>query len=145
MPNHEIPLHVVSVTGIVVRDDGMILATRREDDGSWVPPGGILEWGEGFEEGVIREVLEETGVTVSPIRVTGIYKNLDRFTISIAFLCSVRSYGEHSSDETADMGWFTVYDSQAMMPPIRAIRVTDALRNGGLVVRSYRNTQADFD
>jgi len=39
----EMPRHPVSVTGIVVRGDGRILAIQRKDDGRWVPPGGVLE------------------------------------------------------------------------------------------------------
>jgi hypothetical protein len=33
--------------------------------GTWAPPGGHLTQGEDFEEGAIREVREETGVTVT--------------------------------------------------------------------------------
>ena len=56
--------HSVSVAGIVVREDGRILAIQRRDTGQWQPPGGILELDETFEGGVCREVAEETGVTV---------------------------------------------------------------------------------
>ena len=36
----DLPRHSVSVTGIVFRDDGRVLAIQRRDDGRWVPPGG---------------------------------------------------------------------------------------------------------
>ena len=39
----DLPRHSVSVTGIVLRDDGRVLAIKRHDDGRWVPPGGVLE------------------------------------------------------------------------------------------------------
>lgn len=35
----------------------------------------MLELGEQFEEGVRREVAEETGMTVDVDRLTGVYKN----------------------------------------------------------------------
>jgi 8-oxo-dGTP pyrophosphatase MutT (NUDIX family) len=59
--------HSVSVAGIVVNDEGKILVIRRRDNGHWEPPGGILELDETFEEGVRREVHEETqgGVKVA--------------------------------------------------------------------------------
>ncbi|WSS08772.1 NUDIX hydrolase [Microbispora sp. NBC_01189] len=38
----ELPRHSVSVTAAVFRDDGRVLAIRREDDGRWVPPGGVV-------------------------------------------------------------------------------------------------------
>jgi len=55
----------VSVAGVVVRDDGRVLAIRRADNGTWEPPGGVLELSETLEDGVRREVYEETGVKVS--------------------------------------------------------------------------------
>jgi 8-oxo-dGTP diphosphatase len=70
----ELPRHSVSVTGIVVRNDGRVLAIQRQDDGRWVPPGGVLELAETPAEGVAREVLEETGIKVRADRLTGVYK-----------------------------------------------------------------------
>lgn len=37
------PLHSVSVAGVVVREDGRLLAIRRADNGTWELPGGVLE------------------------------------------------------------------------------------------------------
>ena len=34
----ELPRHSVSVTWVVFRDDGRVLAIQRSDDGRWVPP-----------------------------------------------------------------------------------------------------------
>jgi ADP-ribose pyrophosphatase YjhB (NUDIX family) len=70
------PEHSVSVAGIVVRDDGRILAVRRRDNQHWEPPGGVLELDETFEHGVRREVSEETGIEVRVERLTGVYKNM---------------------------------------------------------------------
>ncbi|MEV7975039.1 NUDIX domain-containing protein [Streptomyces sp. NPDC086519] len=131
------PLHAVSVTGIVLRDDGRLLTIKRADDGTWVPPGGMLELGEGLQQGVVREVLEETGVTVLPVRLTGIYKNIPRRTISIAFLCRVVRGEPGISDEATDVAWMTPQEASTVMPPLRALRVSDALDANGPFVRSY--------
>ena len=37
------PKHSVSVAGIVVDDHGRVLVIRRDDNGRWEPPGGVLE------------------------------------------------------------------------------------------------------
>ena len=132
-----VPLHAVSVTGIVLREDGRLLAIKRVDDGTWVPPGGILEIGEGLERGVVREVLEETGVTVHPLRLTGVYKNIPRRMVSIAFLCDVVAGEPSVSDEASDVTWMTPQEACAVMPPLRALRVSDALDTNGPFVRSY--------
>jgi 8-oxo-dGTP pyrophosphatase MutT (NUDIX family) len=62
----ELPRHSVSVTGIVFRDDGRVLAIQRQDDNRWVPPGGVLELDETPADGVAREVLGETGIRSGP-------------------------------------------------------------------------------
>ena len=50
--------------GAVVTDDaGRVLLVR--EDGEWLAPGGEVEPGETHEEALVREVREETGVTVS--------------------------------------------------------------------------------
>ena len=70
MPDQHI--HSVSVSGVVVDEAGRVLVAQRRDNGHWEAPGGILERDETFEEGVIREVTEETGVTVQVERLTGV-------------------------------------------------------------------------
>lgn len=62
--------HSVSVAGVVVDGDGKVLVIRRRDNGRWEPPGGVLEIGETFEDGVRREVHEETGLWVRVDRLT---------------------------------------------------------------------------
>jgi 8-oxo-dGTP diphosphatase len=54
------------VAGILpVRDDGRMLLLQRPT-GTWEPPAGRLSLGEGFEEGAVRELYEETGMLVAP-------------------------------------------------------------------------------
>jgi ADP-ribose pyrophosphatase YjhB (NUDIX family) len=57
---------MVGVGGVVI-DGGKALLIRRGREplmGQWSLPGGNLELGETLEEGVARELLEETGLTV---------------------------------------------------------------------------------
>ncbi len=46
--------------------------------GYWSLPGGVLEAGETLEEGVRREVLEETGLEVKPVAVVQIFERILR-------------------------------------------------------------------
>lgn len=55
--------------GVVVDKDGNVLMTRRNKNlksfpSAWVFPGGHLEKNENFDEGMLREVYEETGIQV---------------------------------------------------------------------------------
>lgn len=57
----------VGVTGIVRAADGRVLLLRHRlwpEDGQWGFPSGFAERGETFQETVVREVREETGLTV---------------------------------------------------------------------------------
>jgi 8-oxo-dGTP pyrophosphatase MutT (NUDIX family) len=54
----------VSVKGIVVRDDTVVLLRNRRDE--WELPGGKLEIGESPESCVAREIDEELGLDVVP-------------------------------------------------------------------------------
>jgi ADP-ribose pyrophosphatase YjhB (NUDIX family) len=134
---NELPRHSVSVTGIVVRDDGRVLAIKRSDDGRWVPPGGVLELDETPQDGVAREVYEETGVKVRPTRLTGVYKNMKLGVVSLAFACEVIGGEEHPSVEAARVAWVLPADAVNSMPQARAVRVTDALRSDGPFVRVH--------
>ncbi len=121
------PKHSVSVAGIVVRDDGRILAIQRRDNQHWEPPGGVLELDETFEAGVRREVREETGVEIEVERLTGVYKNLPRGVVALVFRCHPRSGAVGSTDEASRIGWLTVDEITEQMDPAYAVRVTDAL------------------
>ena len=47
--------------------NGLVLVGNRRRDRSieWTPPGGVIDRGETMREGLAREVLEETGLTVA--------------------------------------------------------------------------------
>jgi 8-oxo-dGTP diphosphatase len=54
------------VSGILpVREDGRMLLLQRPT-GTWEPPAGRLNSGEGFEDGAVRELYEETSLLAAP-------------------------------------------------------------------------------
>ena len=66
--------------GVILIKDHRVLLGKRHDDpkkadtelnlvGTWTMPGGKIEYGESFEEAAKREVLEETGIRLSKVRV----------------------------------------------------------------------------
>jgi 8-oxo-dGTP diphosphatase len=130
------PTHSVSVAGVVVRDDGRVLVVQRRDNGRWEPPGGVLELAETFDEGVRREVAEETGVQVEVERLTGVYKNLTRGIVALVFRCRPAVGEATATDEARRVAWFTPDEARQHMAPAYAIRVLDAF-DGGVAVRAH--------
>lgn len=131
------PLHSVSVAGVVVREDGRVLAIRRADNGTWEPPGGVLERDETVEDGVRREVYEETGVKVRVDRLTGVYKNMALGVVALVFRCTPESGHEHPTDEATAVEWLAPDQVTATMGEVYAVRITDALTGGAPQVRAH--------
>ncbi|WP_078291658.1 NUDIX hydrolase [Mycobacterium sp. D16R24] len=120
------PKHSVSVAGIVVRDDGRVLVIKRDDNGHWEAPGGVLELDESFEAGVRREVFEETGLEVAVERLTGVYKNLTHGIVALVYLCRPAGGEPHPTDEAREICWMTKEEIQSAMTTAFGVRVLDA-------------------
>lgn len=124
------PKHSVSVAGIVVREDGRVLVIRRDDNGHWEAPGGVLELDESFEDGVRREVLEETGLKVEVERLTGVYKNLTHGIVALVYRCRPAGGQAHVTEEAREIRWMTTEEVQSAMVPAFGVRVLDAFGEG---------------
>jgi 8-oxo-dGTP diphosphatase len=120
------PKHSVSVAGIVVREDDRVLVIRRDDNGQWEAPGGVLELGESFENGVRREVLEETGLKITVERLTGVYKNLTHGIVALVYRCRPAGGDAHPTAEAREVRWMTREEIRSAMNAAFAVRVLDA-------------------
>jgi 8-oxo-dGTP diphosphatase len=120
------PTHSVSVAAAVVDASGRLLAIRRRDNGRWEPPGGVLELEETIGEGLIREVLEETGLTVEPEALTGVYKNMRRGIVALVFRCRVVDGQVGVSAEAAKVAWLSAEEVAERMDEAYATRLLDA-------------------
>lgn len=79
--------------------------------GCWAFPGGFMDMEETAEECAVRELKEETGLTVNQIQQIGAYSKVDRDprgrTISIAYLAIVDAPTAVSGmDDAAKAAWF---------------------------------------
>ncbi|MFF4342653.1 NUDIX domain-containing protein [Kitasatospora sp. NPDC001540] len=108
-------LWLSGVSAVVVDEEGRVLLGRRADTGRWALIGGIIDPGEQPADAVVRECLEETGVTVLPERLVAVgvtpvieYPNGDRSQyLDLVFRCRPLS-GEArvNDDESLEVGWF---------------------------------------
>ncbi len=59
----------IRVTGILIEDDKILLVKQKvSEKRNWSLPGGKLEQGETLEQGIIREMKEETGLDIEIIK-----------------------------------------------------------------------------
>ncbi|MEU1622688.1 NUDIX domain-containing protein [Streptomyces sp. NPDC005722] len=135
------PLHSVSVAGAVVREDGRLLAIRRADNGTWELPGGVTELDEAPEDGLKREVWEETGIHVEVDQLTDVYKNTTRGIVALVFRCKPSGGIERTSEESTAVDWLTPEEASERMSESYAVRLLDALDGAGPHVRSYDRRQ----
>jgi len=68
---------IVGIGGVVIHENRVLLIRRGSEPlrGEWSIPGGSLELGETLEQGVVRELLEETELEV---RTTGMIEVFER-------------------------------------------------------------------
>ncbi|HUD13724.1 MAG TPA: NUDIX hydrolase [Terracidiphilus sp.] len=77
----EFPESPLVGVGAVIVDRGRVLLVRRGQEplkGKWSLPGGLLELGESLAVGVVREVKEETGLTVETIELVELLDRIHR-------------------------------------------------------------------
>jgi len=137
----ELYRHSVSVAGIVVREDDRILVIRRRDNGQYQAPGGILEQDERIEDGLAREILEETGLRVAPERLSGIYKNMRLGVVSLVFRARLLGGTPTINDEVAEVLWMDRDQVTALMTEAFAMRVIDALDGPWPHIRHHDGTR----
>jgi len=102
---------VLAADSVILRNKKILLIKRRHPpfQGKWALPGGLVERDERAMQTCIREAKEETGLSVKPTGILGIYDDPGRDPrgiVTIAFLCRVTGGRIRTSDETLDIGFF---------------------------------------
>ncbi len=133
--------HSVSVSGVITDPQGRALLIQRRDNHRWEPPGGVLELSESIQDGLRREVREETGLDVEPLALTGVYKNITRGIVALVFRCTVTSGHLTLNDEVAAFRWASAAEVSQLTAEAYAVRILDALREEpGPAVRQHDGT-----
>ena len=82
---------------------------------------------ESIEAGLRREVREETGLTIEPVALTGVYKNMARGILGLVFRCSALSGHLTLNEEVSEFRWATPEEVKALADEAFAVRVLGAL------------------
>lgn len=118
----------IGVFANILNEDGQILCVQRNyAPYGWTVPGGRLEDGESPEDGVIREVLEETGYRVIVENLVGIYSAPFKSDLVIYFACKILTREVWQPDsEIAAADFFPVQNLPSPMKNNTRIRIQDA-------------------
>lgn len=104
---------LVGTSVVPILPDGRVVLVQRKDDDSWGLPGGLVDWGETIEQAAMREVAEETGLTVVSIRrLVGVYSAPDRDPRihSVCIMVEAQVEGEISIQDTLEIQTVQAYD-----------------------------------
>ncbi len=106
---------LVGVGGVVIEGERTLLIKRGSAplQGQWSIPGGMLELGESIEEGVRRELAEETGLEVSVGALIEVFERIipgdDGRTryhfVILDYLCERVSGEAHAASDVTDVAW----------------------------------------
>lgn len=124
-----------SVGAVIFDDRKRVLLQQARDDGMWYVPGGAVDPGEEPADAIVREMKEETGLDVEPVRIVGVYAspnitypNGDKVQyVGPVFLCKVvGGMLTVADDESLQLKYFAMNDLPDLRPDHRS-RIDDAL------------------
>lgn len=127
----------------MIFEHGRILLVERGKEplkGFWSIPGGIVETGEKLEEGIRREVLEETGLEVEPYSMFEIFERIipDRegkpeyHYVLIDYLCRRLSGEPAAASDVSRVAWVSE-------PELRGYPITEGTL--GVIERAFAKLQ----
>jgi len=138
IPHFSRPCPLVGGDAAVIDSTGRILLIQRADNMMWAMPGGLIEVGETPVEGVLREVIEETGYRCQAVSVVGIFDS--RFCgttyplhlYHFMFLCTPLAEEDQivptHQEESLNIKWFHESNLPKNIDPGHISRIPEAYR-----------------
>lgn len=99
----------LTVLCLIHQGDRLLLQNRRKKDwNGWTLPGGHIEKGESIVDAVVREMQEETGLTIHSPKLCGIKQFPIENGRYLVFLFRTESFsGEVRSSDEGEMRWIS--------------------------------------
>ncbi|MBU0650062.1 NUDIX domain-containing protein, partial [Patescibacteria group bacterium] len=102
-------------------DRTQVLLVKRRDVPIWELPGGCIEKDESPEMAVVREVFEETGYRVDPIRKIGQYYYPKKLKTNHYYECMIVDGEKRLSNESKAVDYFNINALPEMLLPETAL------------------------
>ena len=136
----EQPKHVAVVCCLIRNEENQLLLVKHHIRG-WELPQGRVEEGETLIFALSREVLEETGVTISHAKLSVIWSKISNPAVIIFCFQARYASGQLTpSEETTEVEWCSVDEAfQRICHPVNRDRFKSILKHEGDVeFRSYQ-------
>jgi 8-oxo-dGTP diphosphatase len=120
------------VGGVLVHEGRVLLIRRGKEPlrGRWMIPGGTVEAGETLEEALVREIEEETGLTVKPREVLTVVDRIHRDNgrlqyhfVIIDYLCEYVSGSPRAASDAEAVAFVSRADLPSYDLPDKALDV----------------------
>lgn len=121
-----------ATAAFILNSKGELLVARRGKEpakGTLDLPGGFVDNGESGEQGIIREIKEETGLDIPEVEylfsIPNIYRysGMDIHTLDMFYLCRVDDNATvHAADDAAELSWVPLQDVYVERFGLRSIR-----------------------
>lgn len=105
---------MVGVGGVVIHRGRALLIRRGREPlkGEWSIPGGLIELGEELAAGVRRELKEETGLDVEPVKIVAAFDRIFRegrrvryHFVIVDYVCRLRGGKLRPGSDVVDACW----------------------------------------
>jgi len=122
--SREFPEHPIPAVGAVIVQDEKVLLVRRGQEpgfGLWSIPGGAVHLGESLEDAVRREIHEETGLRVHPVKPIHVVERIlpagERIRyhyIIIDYACALEGGDLSAASDAMEARWFSWEELDAL-------------------------------
>lgn len=117
---------IIGVGAVIIEGDCVLLIKRGQAPlkGEWSLPGGALELGETLEEGIRREVLEETRLLIETVDVVDVVDRISRdregrvqyHYVLVDYLCRVTGGSLACATDADDARWSPLAELGSIAP-----------------------------